>query len=155
MSQHVSEHGESHRRCRNVRNGNHQLLYGQVQISLTRRPKAHTIIKTYGDGSEDTLQHTYDLVVSFQKTRTRWCIKATGLNETRDGWMFSPSRPRENANAPARRQRQRTSWGNGIKPKMDTKSTWYMFKDVLSKTTEILIKKKQRFLLPILIKEKY
>ncbi len=88
MSQHVSEHGESHRRCRNVRNGNHQLLYGQVQISLARRPKAHTIIKPYGDGSEDALQHTYVLVASFQKARTRCRIKATGINATRVGRML-------------------------------------------------------------------
>jgi hypothetical protein len=53
------------------------------------------------------------------------------------------------------KQRHRTAWGTGIKPKMDAKRTWYMFKDDLSKTTEILIKKKQRFLLPILTKEKY
>jgi hypothetical protein len=57
MSQHVSEHGESHRRCRNARNGNHQFLYGQVQISLAHRSKDHTIIKPHGDGSEDALQH--------------------------------------------------------------------------------------------------
>ena len=25
-------------------------------------------------------------------------------------------------------QRQRTGWGTGIKPKMDVKHTWYMFK---------------------------
>jgi hypothetical protein len=31
-----------------ARNGNHQLLYDQVQISLARRPKAHTIINPYG-----------------------------------------------------------------------------------------------------------
>jgi hypothetical protein len=52
------------------------------------------------------------------------------------------------------KQSQRTAWEVGIKPKMDGKHTWYMFKDDLSKTTEILIKKKQRFLLPTLIKEK-
>jgi hypothetical protein len=52
------EHDESHRRCRNARNGNRQLLfmYGQVQFSPARRPKAHTIIKPHGDGSEDPLQ---------------------------------------------------------------------------------------------------
>jgi hypothetical protein len=88
MSQHVSEHGESHRRCLNARNGNRQLLYGQVQISLARRPKAHTIIKPHGDGSEDALQHTYVLVASFQKARTRWRIKATGINATRGGRML-------------------------------------------------------------------
>jgi len=54
-----------------------------------------------------------------------------------------------------RKQRQRTAWGTGIKPKMDAKRTWYMFKDALSKTTDILIKKKRSFLLPILTKEKY
>ena len=76
------EHGESHRRCRNARNGNHQLLFshGQVRLSLARRTKSHTIIKPHEDGSEDALQHTYDLVVSFQKARTRWRIKATGFN---------------------------------------------------------------------------
>jgi hypothetical protein len=88
MSQHVSEHGESHRRCRNARNGNHQLLYGHVQISLAHRPKTHTIIKTHRDGSEDALQHTYVLVASFQKARTRWRIKATGINATRGGRML-------------------------------------------------------------------
>jgi hypothetical protein len=50
------EHGESHRRCHNARNGNLQVLYDQVQISLDRRPNAHTIIKPDGDGSEDPLQ---------------------------------------------------------------------------------------------------
>jgi hypothetical protein len=55
ISQH--EHGESHRRCRNARNDNHQLLfsYGQVQNLLTHRSKDHTIIKSHGDGSEDAL----------------------------------------------------------------------------------------------------
>jgi hypothetical protein len=50
------EHDESHRRCHNARNGIRQLLilHGQVQFSLARRPKAHMIIKTHGDGSEDT-----------------------------------------------------------------------------------------------------
>jgi hypothetical protein len=33
---------------------------------------------------------------------------------------------------------------DGIKPKMDAKRTWYMFKNDLSKTTEILIKEKQK-----------
>jgi hypothetical protein len=54
-----------------------------------------------------------------------------------------------------RKQRQRTAWGTGIKPKMDANHTLYMFKDALSKTTEIHIKKKQIFLFPILTKEKY
>ncbi len=88
MSLHVSEHGESHSRCRNARNGNHKLLYGQVQISLARRSKAHTIIKPHGDGSEDALQYTYVLVASLQKARTRWRIKATGINATRVGRML-------------------------------------------------------------------
>ncbi len=88
MSQHVSENGESHRRCRNARNGNHHLLYGQVQVSLARRSKAHTIIKPHGDGSQDALQHTYVLVASFQKARTRWRIKATRINVTRGGRML-------------------------------------------------------------------
>jgi hypothetical protein len=63
------EHGESHRQCHNARNDNHQLLFlhGQVQFSLARRTKTHPIIKSDGDGSEDALQHTYDLVASFQK----------------------------------------------------------------------------------------
>jgi hypothetical protein len=52
------EHGESHRRCRNARNGDRQHVFsqGQVQISLARWPKAHTIIKPHGDGSEGPLQ---------------------------------------------------------------------------------------------------
>jgi hypothetical protein len=53
-----------------------------VQVSLARRTKTHTIIKPHGDGSEDALQHTYVLVASFQKARTRWRIKATGINAT-------------------------------------------------------------------------
>jgi hypothetical protein len=51
------EHVESHRRCLNDHNGNHQLLFshGQVQNLLVHRSKTHTIIKSHGDGSEDAL----------------------------------------------------------------------------------------------------
>ena len=96
------EHDESHRRCRKLRKtANRQLLFmhGQVQSLLARRPRDHTIIKTHGNGSEDVLQHTYDLVESIQKAQTRRRVKATRLNATRGGRMFSPSLPRENANA--------------------------------------------------------
>jgi hypothetical protein len=67
---------------------NGRLVLEKMQISLARRTKTHTIIKPHGDGSEDTLQHTYVLVVSFQKERTRWRIKATGINATRVGRML-------------------------------------------------------------------
>ncbi len=56
--------------------------------TVAHRSKDHTIIKPPGDGSEDVLKHTYDLVVSFQKSRTRWHIKTTGLNTTRGGRML-------------------------------------------------------------------
>ncbi len=52
------EHDESHRRCRNARNDNHQFLFshGQVQFSLVCRSKDYMIIKPHGDGSEGPLQ---------------------------------------------------------------------------------------------------
>jgi hypothetical protein len=108
------EHDESQRRCHNACNDNHQLLFshGQVQFSIAHRSKAHTIMKSHGDGSEDALQHTYDLVVSFQKTRTRWCIKATGLNATRVGRMLVL---RYQEKMQMRNQRQLTTWGTGKK----------------------------------------
>ncbi len=107
----VSEHthDESHRWCRKTRNDNHQLLFshGEVKNLLARRSKVHTIIKPHGNGSEDALRHTYDLVVSFQETRTRWHIKTTGFNVTRGGRMLVL---RDQEKMQMRKQRQRTVW---------------------------------------------
>ncbi len=52
------EHDESHKRYRNVRNGNRQFLFshGQVQFSIVLRSKTHAIIKSHGDGSENPLE---------------------------------------------------------------------------------------------------
>jgi len=70
VSEHL--HDESHRRCRKLRKtANHQLLFmhGQVQFSLARRARVHTIIKPHDGGSEDAFQHTYDLVFLFIMNR--------------------------------------------------------------------------------------
>ena len=100
------EHGESHRRCRNARNGNRQLLfsYCQVQNLLARRPKTHTIINPNGDGFER----------SFAGLIPSGCVNAESTNEMThkdsrsqcisrrsDVRPSLPSLPRENANADA------------------------------------------------------
>jgi hypothetical protein len=55
--------------------------YGRTCLNMSLNMASPT-------GDEDALQHTYVLVVSFQKARTRWRIKATGINATRCGRML-------------------------------------------------------------------
>jgi hypothetical protein len=71
-----NEHDKSHRRCRKDRNGNHQLVFshGQVQISLARRPKVHTIIKP------NLYRINTFWVCQSRKHEREDAKKATGLN---------------------------------------------------------------------------
>ena len=59
-------------------------------------------------------------------------------NETQHNSRRSDLVLRDQEKMQMRKQRQRTAWGIGIKPKMDSKRPWYMFKVALSKTTQIL-----------------
>ena len=58
--------GLFHMRCRNARNGNHQILFlhGRMQSLLARQPDAHAIIKPHGVSSEDPLKEAYPLQLS-------------------------------------------------------------------------------------------
>ncbi len=50
---------------------------------------------------------------------------------------------------------QRTGRGTGMKPRMDVKCTWFLFKDGLSKNNRVsYTRRNKKNLLPILIKEK-
>ncbi len=65
----------------------------------------------------------------------------TLLNATRVGRIFSPSRPRENANT---QTTSTDSMGNWDKKWKLSEVTWFMFKDDLSKTTEVVTKEETK-----------